>query len=637
MRLLIRNRNHKPSVNERVFHNRNTLFHLRELRDERPARAALPPPDPHPVRPANARSSATPCPPDLVEVDREYQEKVQAVAALKARLTEAELEKRKAEGELADHKEKLKKYQAQLRNVQSSREYSAALNEIDGVEKLDPLDRGPVPRARGRDRDGARGSRRAREEPARRDRAARGAAEGLARRAARDQRGARRARAKRSRASRPRSRRATAPSSTASSTRSTASRSRWSSAARAPPATSGSARPPCRSLKQGREIIYCDSCKRILYYDPRARSELAALHEIPRLHRRRRARQSRAGGRGRLRRGRGGRARRGALRGARPPDEQRRRVQRAAARLRRAEERGAAEVSIASDSLLLVQQMLGPLQGQGAAPAAPPRRGAPAREGASAASPSAHVRASRTRRPTAWPTSAPTRASAHLAGEQFQRRAVSAGLRSRRSRDAARRSSQTIARAAARRSGRRADAIALHGRHQGPPARDRRQRRARRLHALRREPGAGRRREDRGARGRVSGPDVAPDRPAADQQGEDGATILRRCGKSGSGTTCGPARGACSPRRARPRLPVLLEINLGGEASQVRRRSAQDAPRLLRGGARAARTSTSAASWPCRPTTRSREVAPLLPAARASCATGSPTGSAGRCPSSRWA
>ena len=75
-------------------------------------------------------------PPDLVEVDREYQDKVQAVAALKSRLTEAELEKRRAEGELADHKEKLKKYQAQLRNVQSSREYSAALNEIDGVEKL---------------------------------------------------------------------------------------------------------------------------------------------------------------------------------------------------------------------------------------------------------------------------------------------------------------------------------------------------------------------------------------------------------------------------------------------------------------------------------------------------------------------
>jgi len=75
-------------------------------------------------------------PEDLVEVDREFQEKVQIVAALKTRLTEAELEKRKAEGELADLKEKLKKYQTQLRSVQSSREYSAALNEIDGVEKL---------------------------------------------------------------------------------------------------------------------------------------------------------------------------------------------------------------------------------------------------------------------------------------------------------------------------------------------------------------------------------------------------------------------------------------------------------------------------------------------------------------------
>jgi uncharacterized protein len=75
-------------------------------------------------------------PAELIEIDREFQEKVKVAAALKARLTEAELEKRKAEGELADHKEKLKKYQAQLRNVSSSREYSAALNEIDGVEKL---------------------------------------------------------------------------------------------------------------------------------------------------------------------------------------------------------------------------------------------------------------------------------------------------------------------------------------------------------------------------------------------------------------------------------------------------------------------------------------------------------------------
>jgi predicted nucleic acid-binding Zn-ribbon protein len=74
-------------------------------------------------------------PDDLVEVDREFQDKVQAVASLKARLAEADVEKRKAEGELSDLKERLKKYQNQLRSVQSSREYSAALNEIDGVEK----------------------------------------------------------------------------------------------------------------------------------------------------------------------------------------------------------------------------------------------------------------------------------------------------------------------------------------------------------------------------------------------------------------------------------------------------------------------------------------------------------------------
>jgi predicted nucleic acid-binding Zn-ribbon protein len=74
-------------------------------------------------------------PMDLVEVDREYQEKVQAVAGLNERLVQAELERRKAEGELADLKEKLKKFQTVLRSVQSSREYSAALNEIDAVEK----------------------------------------------------------------------------------------------------------------------------------------------------------------------------------------------------------------------------------------------------------------------------------------------------------------------------------------------------------------------------------------------------------------------------------------------------------------------------------------------------------------------
>ncbi len=75
-------------------------------------------------------------PAELVEVDREFREKVETVEKLRARLAEAQKEARKAEMELQDLKEKQKKYQTQLRSVQSSREYSAALNEIDGVERL---------------------------------------------------------------------------------------------------------------------------------------------------------------------------------------------------------------------------------------------------------------------------------------------------------------------------------------------------------------------------------------------------------------------------------------------------------------------------------------------------------------------
>jgi predicted nucleic acid-binding Zn-ribbon protein len=75
-------------------------------------------------------------PEDLVEVDREFKERLEAVKRIRERLAEAERESRAAEADLADLKEKQKKYQAQLRSVQSSREYSAFLNEIDGVEKL---------------------------------------------------------------------------------------------------------------------------------------------------------------------------------------------------------------------------------------------------------------------------------------------------------------------------------------------------------------------------------------------------------------------------------------------------------------------------------------------------------------------
>src|ERR1700745_2454107 len=75
-------------------------------------------------------------PVELTAVDSDYKEKLEAVQRIKQRLLEAEVEHRRAEAELADQQEKQKKYQAQLRNVQSSREYSAVLNEMDGVEKL---------------------------------------------------------------------------------------------------------------------------------------------------------------------------------------------------------------------------------------------------------------------------------------------------------------------------------------------------------------------------------------------------------------------------------------------------------------------------------------------------------------------
>lgn len=75
-------------------------------------------------------------PAELVEVDREYRAKVEAVERLKRRRTEADVERRRALAELSEHREMLRKYQTQLRAVQNSREYGAVLNEIDGVEKL---------------------------------------------------------------------------------------------------------------------------------------------------------------------------------------------------------------------------------------------------------------------------------------------------------------------------------------------------------------------------------------------------------------------------------------------------------------------------------------------------------------------
>jgi len=123
----------------RVFHDRNTLFHVRAGR--RVERMNTPLEQLYRLQDRirfvqSRQKERDTIPSELVEVDREYQEKVEAVAQLKKRSTEAEAERRRANAELSEHRERLRKYQTQLRAVQNSREYGAVLNEIDGVEKL---------------------------------------------------------------------------------------------------------------------------------------------------------------------------------------------------------------------------------------------------------------------------------------------------------------------------------------------------------------------------------------------------------------------------------------------------------------------------------------------------------------------
>lgn len=74
-------------------------------------------------------------PPELAEVDREYQEKIATIEELKAAIADADRSRRSAEGKLAELTDRQKKYQAQLMAVKNSREYGAMLNEIDQVKR----------------------------------------------------------------------------------------------------------------------------------------------------------------------------------------------------------------------------------------------------------------------------------------------------------------------------------------------------------------------------------------------------------------------------------------------------------------------------------------------------------------------
>ncbi len=74
-------------------------------------------------------------PPEFAGADREYRERLAAIETLKKTILDAEAARRTGEAALADLAEKQKKYQAQLMAVKNSREYGAMLNEIDQVKK----------------------------------------------------------------------------------------------------------------------------------------------------------------------------------------------------------------------------------------------------------------------------------------------------------------------------------------------------------------------------------------------------------------------------------------------------------------------------------------------------------------------
>ena len=502
MRLLIRDpKQQKTVVNGRVFHNRNTLFHLAELHVERPARTALPPPEPHPVRPRPREASATPFPPSSSRSTASTRRRSQAVAALKARLTEAELEKRKAEGELADHKEKLKKYQAQLRNVQSSREYCAALNEIDGVEKL-------IRSTEDRFLELEEEIEKARADLDEREKTLPAETEQHEERL-KDWRAEQRAINEELASAREEIARLEAEIPP----RDRAEFRRLIDKKHGLAVVLVSGQLLLRLPRQGPpgrdadpEAGPRDHLLRQLQADPLLRAgELVGSrerHALSSLHRRRRARQPGSGRSRRLRRGRGRRSpprstsRRSATRPTTSPSTARCCSRCGAPRSARPPRSRSPPTACSSSSRSLGRfkvkaPHLKPLiaEALARAKALPPLLDR------------ARAAAKTTRRPTAWPTSAPTRASATSPA-----RSSSSSRDARPVEEIARRraeSSRAIARAAERRAAatRRRRA---HGGDEGPRRRDRRQRRAGRADALRREPGPGRGREDRGPAAPIS-------------------------------------------------------------------------------------------------------------------------------------
>lgn len=74
-------------------------------------------------------------PESLAVIDREYQTANEEMTTLQGKLDTLNKERRRVDGELSDQQELLKKYQGQLMQVKNQQQYAAAWKEIDATRK----------------------------------------------------------------------------------------------------------------------------------------------------------------------------------------------------------------------------------------------------------------------------------------------------------------------------------------------------------------------------------------------------------------------------------------------------------------------------------------------------------------------
>lgn len=74
-------------------------------------------------------------PESFAALDREWQSANEEMSRIEGAIEQLSKERRRADGELADHQELLKKYQGQLMQVKNQQQYAAAWKEIDSTRK----------------------------------------------------------------------------------------------------------------------------------------------------------------------------------------------------------------------------------------------------------------------------------------------------------------------------------------------------------------------------------------------------------------------------------------------------------------------------------------------------------------------